>query len=604
MKKSLILLLVLLISQYHLTAAEEKKEMIVLFDTSVSVLPVYDYFSGYLIQDLTQEHLDNGDLFHLLSFADEPVFEFSQPMLGNEEENRIISYVSVLKPMGQYTDLITALNYLYRFTSDLSLGTKKKILILTDGIHDPPPSSPLYGKDQAFVESSLKDITEKIYRQGWDLRLLQIPTDLQNADNSFIELLTSELGTPAVQFTDEQSHFSNRVMGNPKMIVPESLGDVGYIFKIPIKIINYSTTVQIINLKEILWNDRNILKGKASIEVAPEEEGEFEATVRLPSEIELGEYTLDLDFIFSEGTDVSPDSAKLSINLLEENHRYENSRLIFLFSGIGLLILIILIIIFIRKKVEEPVTHSVGKKDKDDTEPSIHITNPSADRSNDSTGANFSSSDSFSKNETKADLVNSQLKSVKKSDSRYTNTKPGSEYHHGGKNQVSPSQTSEIEEKENNFKKVDSTKTARKIYSNQTAHHINIRKDESHLAVEMYVMGQNPFKENRNISIIKEGHSLQIGSKNESYSIFIINIPGNIGKISYDGKNYTFTPLKIEYFPELKSELKNCLDKYIKVVDSSGRQTRIMFRKWTSPLEKINRIMHMVDKPGIPDFRY
>ena len=107
MKKSfLVFLIVIFLLSAQIYSAEEKKDMVVLFDTSVSVLPIFDILGGHLIHDLVTEHLKEGDNFHLLSFDAEPHLEFSLTIKGRNEEDEIISYISLLKPMGQYTDLI------------------------------------------------------------------------------------------------------------------------------------------------------------------------------------------------------------------------------------------------------------------------------------------------------------------------------------------------------------------------------------------------------------------------------------------------------------------------------------------------------------------
>ena len=103
----------------------------------------YTTSSANLVLLATLEtHIERGDSFHLLSFAAEPIYEFSQEIRGEEDRQKIRNYMEVLKPMGLHTDLIMALNFLYSFTRELSINTRKTILILTDGVHDAPPGAP------------------------------------------------------------------------------------------------------------------------------------------------------------------------------------------------------------------------------------------------------------------------------------------------------------------------------------------------------------------------------------------------------------------------------------------------------------------------------
>ena len=139
MKKSIIILLFSITITNWLVS--EQIDNIVLLDTSVSMLPYYSSTVNYLINDIVKQQLQIGDSFHLLSFNDYPEYEISRTIKGESEIVDILNRILLLQPVGKYTDLISAFSFLYEYTAKLRLNSIKNIIILTDGIHDPPPDS-------------------------------------------------------------------------------------------------------------------------------------------------------------------------------------------------------------------------------------------------------------------------------------------------------------------------------------------------------------------------------------------------------------------------------------------------------------------------------
>ncbi|MBI9100806.1 MAG: VWA domain-containing protein [Spirochaetales bacterium] len=644
MKKSKVLLIItLLLFTVNSGFSEEKKEMIVLFDTSVSVLPYYDFLSGRLINDLVKEHLNEGDSFHMLSFDDEPHFEFSMAMKGTSEEDRIISYTSLLQPMGQHTDFISALNFLYRFTQDLPLNTSKKILILSDGIHDPPPSSPLYGKDQDYINNEISNITGKIYREGWDIHLLKLPVDgkdissistslttkgtedegigisnaqktsgdliensvqsdagtvdnstpTENDNSNYMNLLAEELNTPAVQLLEENSDVSNIIMGNVKLSLLQPADAVGYKFVIKGLLKNFGEQKTVAGIKEILWNGNNILTESIPISLKSGEESSIKIPVRIPENIEEGPLPLSLKFIYTEGSDITPSSFNMEIVLVKNESPYTGNIPLKLILGIvAIIVFVILVIIFIRKRIETPTTHKTidhsvrsGSYSRQDSELNGVV---NADNSETTEALSAFANNSINA-KTDTALLLSGKSGQSDSDSTELSVKKSSNLMDARTDSVHSS--THVPQKKAKTPKGSSAQ-------------VKINEKEAHLALEMHVVGQNPYKWTRNINVLKAGDTLIIGNRHEPFSIFIIDFPKGSAEISFDGKKYTFTPLKHELFPELTAPMSDCLDQYIKVVSETGKQTSIIFRKWTPPLLQINRILHLIDEPGMPDFRY
>ena len=620
MKKVILVLGILCLLGLPSLAAEEKQDMVVLFDTSVSVLPVYDILADYLVKGLVQEQLREGDSFHLLSFADEPVYEFSQNMKGKTEEDRIISYVSVLKPMGQYTDLISAMNYLYRFTKDLSLNSRKVILILTDGIHDPPPGSALYGKDRAFVENSLAEISRKIFREGWEVHLLDVPSlmDGDSETGGFTDLLSRELGVDPVSFEEGKSDFSHRVMQNPRLSVKTDAGDVDYRFDLELEISNYGEEPLVATLQEILWKNQNILKDKVPFNIAAGQTRGGRASVQLPPDTQPGAMELDLRFVFTDGSRITPDRVKISLNLVYDKRRYNGGSFpaVWIIAALAALVILVLLILFIRRKVMTPVFSEEKPRrgvsrlagEEDEEEPSVRdgregswdsgVYTPAGTAAGKNAGGTAGRERSAAADSRIGREDTVSLSSPEKKD--YSDLKrPQSDYTvlAGADRKKEPEVLKLKSEKEKQER-------SPRDMADRPSKNVRIRKEEIRLAVEMHVTGQNPYQGTRNISVIREGETKLVGGRSCPYTVFIISIHKPIAEIHYDGSRYTLKPLIAEAFPDLSGELKDCLDRYITIRDEAGRRTQIRFSRWVSPLERINKIMHLVDKPGLPDFRY
>ncbi len=170
MKKGCLVLSLLVL----LAAAASGMDVVTMVDTSSSMFPYYDDLQQYLLRDLLEHWLHKGDTFHLLSFADTPETEIAERIGGPQELTAIIDRIYLLRPLGRYTDLVAALDYLYAYLDKLPADTPKLALLLTDGKHDPPPGSPNAGDPQHVLEA-LRRNADRIRQRGWDIHILRMP---------------------------------------------------------------------------------------------------------------------------------------------------------------------------------------------------------------------------------------------------------------------------------------------------------------------------------------------------------------------------------------------------------------------------------------------
>jgi hypothetical protein len=111
-------------------------------------------------------------------------------------------------------------------------------------------------------------------------------------------------------------------------------------------------------------------------------------------------------------------------------------------------------------------------------------------------------------------------------------------------------------------------------------------------ALEMIVGFQKRHIGQRNIRRIPTGKALSVGGGSSAFLIFLVPVPARIAEISFNSGTFTFTPIRMEFFPELKGELRNCLETPIKTVSRRGYVLEIQFRRYVSPLDEINAIFN------------
>lgn len=187
--------------------AADDSELLVMVDTSESMFLFFDDLVDYLIKDLLKDNFQDADYFHLLSFADEPQVEIAIVIDDDNSLRRAIAAILLLHPLGRYTDLIRAVQFLYDYTSSLPEDSTKSIFLLTDGIHDPPPESPFYNWDEKrSLSEILKNATE-IKKQGWSVHIIHLPGDVGDALDLLPDLAAA-LETPIIPFTREDQQSS------------------------------------------------------------------------------------------------------------------------------------------------------------------------------------------------------------------------------------------------------------------------------------------------------------------------------------------------------------------------------------------------------------
>ena len=173
-------LLLLLIAGFFLitpSKADAKPiDMVVLLDTSGSVLPIYDDLLNFITKNIISDYLKYGDTFHLLSFDADPSFVISKKINNKKDIESILSDLFLLYPFGKHTDLISALKYLRNYVSGISNDSSREIVILTDGLHDPSEGSPYQSiVDPATGVNLLEKEMEELAKTNWKINIIRLP---------------------------------------------------------------------------------------------------------------------------------------------------------------------------------------------------------------------------------------------------------------------------------------------------------------------------------------------------------------------------------------------------------------------------------------------
>ena len=535
MKKSILILLFSIIITNWLVS--EQIDNIVLLDTSVSMVPYYSGTVNYLINDIVKQQLQFGDTFHLLSFNDYPEYEISRTIKGESEIVDILNRILLLQPVGKYTDLISAFSYLYDYTDKLRLNSIKNIIILTDGIHDPPPDSS-YPVSSTNLDD-IKKISENMKRQGWKVSLIQFPSTSNGSDNIKKEQPTNSNSVnvssenkndlfPTIAETLNEEIISSEnadnheMTGSPEIIFPRDLGSVGNSFKVQFIFKNPLPEPVLLKLASIDTEGISLTNKSYTINVKAQDEKASTFIIELPSDWEKGVHNTAIELIFNDNYRAYPRNGYLNYNFdpeIKGSYDRVNTRII-LYIIIGIILLAILVF----------------------------------------------------------DLIN-LFRNIKFSNNAANN-----------QNMT----------RNKEFKTVSS--------SNHVKSFSDLRKNikPGQIIIEMIVKNQNRQIGQRNIHVIENNHPLSVGGAGSEYFlIFIIPTGKRIAEIIMEDGMLTFKPLISKNFPDLPDgEVKDCLNMPIRVVNKNGIETSIVFKKWISPVERLNRIMHLLDKKGLPNFKY
>jgi hypothetical protein len=209
---AVICIAILLCLTPHSLRGDDSKDLVVMVDISASMDPYFEDLVRYFKDDILKGVVRFGDGFHFLSFSSRSEIEISEDPVEEQSQRRIILKLYGLKPFGLYTDLVAAVRFLTDFATALPSQREKVILLLSDGVHDPPPTSPYYKIDQkAFIED-LRSQARILKQKGWAVHILQMPMREQadrkpgetSQKENALKIIADELETDVADYSEKE----------------------------------------------------------------------------------------------------------------------------------------------------------------------------------------------------------------------------------------------------------------------------------------------------------------------------------------------------------------------------------------------------------------
>jgi hypothetical protein len=396
--KKLLLAFVLaasLASALPAAAQEKPVDLIVLLDASQSMFPYFTEVVDFVVSRIAREYLRFGDTFHLLTFTDSVRIEIAQSVRTEQDLKSLLGRLYLLYPFGRSTDLVSALTSLYRYTADLPESSRKLIVMVTDGMHNPSAQSPnaALGTDQ--VRASIEDTTARIRANGWTIRIVRIPFEgtpgaagtagtgsgaagtggtgtseapgVSPGAGDYLSEVATGLGAPVTEFSSEgREDAAGRSVEMPRVAFPGHLGRQGYDFSFPLVISNPSDRDIRLQLSGVQIRGGNVLRKTLFADVPKGAERTVQVPVRLPDSVEPGTVSLEAELRFADGVRVAPTVGILSLDLerrpLARIFRSTGTAVLFLVLLGAALALIVILAAYIRglhRRAEQPVVAAV-----------------------------------------------------------------------------------------------------------------------------------------------------------------------------------------------------------------------------------------------------
>ena len=415
MKKMLKRFFALAFMTCALTSAfSEGADIVVLMDASGTILPWFDEINSRVLVDITKKFIRQGDTFHLISFNSRVNLEIVQPIESEADVSRVVSRFMLLYPLGQNSDFLSGLHYTWQYVSSLEQSRQKVVIIISDGIFNPPADSTYASYTPDQVKADIAQISRQIRGAGWNVYYVKLPfpenAEISSLDGkivsspeaaskaskngkgsasqkkdpsakskaeptpqaetkkylevssdfeSSLDINQSELPKENVPITFVDSLFSM-----PEVTFPENLGKKGRVFILPLKVKNVSENTVNMELTGVYWNDMDVLGKTSFLNLSPKERGTLRAEIHLPETVSKGPFDLPIRLQFSGNTRVNPQAGTVHMTVISFSpEMLFMSGVPFVFSIFFIalaLIFVLLLILFVIRKTARPVPDAVN----------------------------------------------------------------------------------------------------------------------------------------------------------------------------------------------------------------------------------------------------
>lgn len=640
--KKVLVLLLLLTGLSSLFCAGS--DVIVLMDASGTILPWFDQINSRILPDVTRKFVRQGDTFHLVSFNARVNLEIVQPVQTETDVSRIVSRFLLLYPLGQNSDFLSGLQYTWQYASGLDQQKNKIIIVVSDGIFNPPSASRYATFSPEEVKSELNVLSQRIRGAGWSVYYIKLPfpesavirnldgtllsavkettTDTDgskgftsaegaSSENSYTDIssnFTESLSIPVSEYSgeDEPVNFIDTVFSLPEVTFPENLGRKGRFFTLPLKIHNPSKEQINLELTEVLWNGVNILETKAFLSVPSLKSRTLKAPIALPDTLPLGHLEMPIQLRFSENKRVVPQYATVHLELIAFSiKQFVKTGGFVVYAAILVIISLIIILalfIIIARRTENSTSRVVrlAQKDNQDTErekASVSLRDVSS-RSKDILNAQVDTESVNRRATVLAQAKGSQTTASGVSDSNASGANRAALLASWGTQARADTigKNPETDDKKRRYELLNKAGEKHIARSSDrpaaSSHDAIAARANSSIMLELFVYNQNRAIGRRNVHMLKAGSRQSIGGGRSSFLVFLVPFPHAVAEVRYDGVSCDLAILKPAYFPyETKSVITDCLNKDFTIVSDKEYEVTFLLREFEDPVKKLNRLL-------------
>ena len=150
-------------------------EIVILMDTSGTILPYYEDINNRVLSEINDKFVRKGDTVHVLSFNADARYEMSQKINSEKDMSRVVSRFLLLYQLGKSSDFLTGLQYARQYGSNLPDTKEKILIIISDGIFNPPESSPYKNYTDDQIKNEIGLLAGSIRKKGWKVYYVKLP---------------------------------------------------------------------------------------------------------------------------------------------------------------------------------------------------------------------------------------------------------------------------------------------------------------------------------------------------------------------------------------------------------------------------------------------
>ncbi|UTC83467.1 vWA domain-containing protein [Treponema denticola] len=170
-----LFLFVLFIPVSAQNTAKTNAEIVILMDTSGTILPYYEDINNRVLSEINDKFVRKGDTVHVLSFSADARYEMSQKINSEKDMSRVVSRFLLLYQLGKSSDFLTGLQYARQYGSNLPDTKEKILIIISDGIFNPPESSPYKNYTDDQIKNEIGLLAGSIRKKGWKVYYVKLP---------------------------------------------------------------------------------------------------------------------------------------------------------------------------------------------------------------------------------------------------------------------------------------------------------------------------------------------------------------------------------------------------------------------------------------------